>query len=89
MSARTILLALLALAVAMTACQPPAQEAAGLSEEDVAAIRSASQAWAEAFKADDDAVMVAFGTEDHVTMPPNMPAFQGSAASEEFLADRF
>jgi len=80
------ILVALALALVSTACQPPAQEAAGLSDEDVAAIRSASDAWAEAFKANDDAAMVAFGTEDAVTMPPNMPAFQGRAASEEFLA---
>jgi hypothetical protein len=32
MSVRSISLALLALALASTACQPPAQEAAGLSE---------------------------------------------------------
>jgi hypothetical protein len=48
MSTRSVLLAALALAVASTACQPPAQQAGPLSEEDVAAITSASQAWAEA-----------------------------------------
>jgi ketosteroid isomerase-like protein len=39
MGTRSVLLAALALAFAGTACQPPAQQAAGLSEEDVAAIR--------------------------------------------------
>jgi ketosteroid isomerase-like protein len=88
MSTRSVLLAVLALALALasTACQAPAQEAAGLSEEDVAAIRGASQAWAEAFKADDDAAAVAFATEDAVLMPPNMPAFQGHPALEEYVA---
>ena len=86
MTVRTMLLAVLALVVAGSACQPPAQEAAGLSEEDVAAIRSASDAWAEAFKADDDATAVAFATEDAVLMPPNMPAFQGRPALEEYVA---
>jgi uncharacterized protein (TIGR02246 family) len=64
----------------------PSQEAGPLSEEDVAAISSASQAWAEAFKANDDAAMIAFATGDMVLMPPNMPAFQGKTATEEFLA---
>ena len=86
MSARSILLAAFALVVASTACQRPVQESGPLSEEDVAAIRGASQAWAEALKADDDAAAVAFATEDAVLMPPNMPAFQGRPALEEFLA---
>ena len=86
MNARSALLVTLTFVFASTACQPPAQEAAGLSEEDVAAIRSASDAWAEAFKADDDAAAVAFATEDAVLMPPNMPAFQGRPALEEYVA---
>ncbi|UCC84449.1 MAG: DUF4440 domain-containing protein [Gemmatimonadota bacterium] len=86
MSTRPVLLAALALALASTACQPPAQEVAGLSGEDVAAITSASQAWAEALEGNDHAALIAFGTQDAVTMPPNMPAFQGMPATEEFLA---
>jgi ketosteroid isomerase-like protein len=86
MSARSVTLAALAFAVAGTACQPPAQEAAPLSEVDVAAITSASQAWAEAYGADDDAGMLAFSTQDLVLMPPDMPLFQGLPAAEEYLA---
>jgi ketosteroid isomerase-like protein len=86
MSTRSVLLAALALAVASTACQPPAQQAGPLSEEDVAAITSASQAWAEAYGANDDAGMLAFSTEDLVLMPPDMPLLQGMPAAEEYLA---
>jgi uncharacterized protein (TIGR02246 family) len=80
MKARTILLALLALAVATMACQPPAQEAAGLSEEDVAAIRAADDAWIQAFRDNDDAALVALYSEDAVIMPPNEPAVESRAA---------
>ena len=41
MKARVTLSAVLALALASTACQPPTQEAAGLSDEDVAALEGA------------------------------------------------
>ncbi len=85
MFARNALVACIAIAL-FNACQPPAREAGPLSEEDVAAIRSASQAWAEAFKADDDAAAIAFSTEDAVLMGPNMPALQGRAALEEYVA---
>jgi ketosteroid isomerase-like protein len=86
MSTRSVLLAALALALASAACQPPAREAGPLSEEDLAAVTGASQAWAEAFGADDDAAAAAFGTENAVLMPPNMPAFQGRQALEEYVA---
>ena len=38
MKTRTIVFAVLALGLAGSACQPPAQEASGLSEEDVAVV---------------------------------------------------
>jgi ketosteroid isomerase-like protein len=81
MSARTTLLAVLVLAVASTACQPPAQEAAGLSDEDVAAIRQLHDGLFEAVVAGDWSVLAAYA-EDGVAMPPNHPAVEGRAAIE-------
>ena len=72
MSARTILLALLALAVATTACQPPAQETAGLADEDVAAITAWNANYNE--RAGDWDAMPALLAEDLVLMPPDLPA---------------
>ncbi len=72
--------AALGLAVVSTACEPPAQEAAGLSEEDVAAIRAASKAFAEAMLAGDWATLAGFYSEDAVFMPANEPAVKGRAA---------
>ncbi|UCC71601.1 MAG: DUF4440 domain-containing protein [Gemmatimonadota bacterium] len=82
MSTRSVLLAALALALASTACQPPAQEAGPLSEEDVAAIEAFQEAFAQAIRAGDWAGAAAFYTEDAVFMPPNEPAIQGRAAIE-------
>jgi len=80
MSTRSVLLAALALALASAACQPPAQEAGPLSEEDVAAIRAAAQSYTEAMLTGDWAAAVAVFTEDAVRMPPNAPAIQGHEA---------
>lgn len=80
MSVRSISLALLALAVASTACQPPAQEAGPLSEEDVAAIRAAADVWVQAFRDNDDATLVALYSDDAAIMPPNEPPVDGRAA---------
>jgi ketosteroid isomerase-like protein len=87
MKARTLLLAVLALAFASTACQPPAQEAPGLSEEDVAAIRTVMEAGAEAEEAGDWAALVALGTEDFVWMPPNVEILEGRAAIIAFVEE--
>ncbi len=85
MSVRSISLALLALALASTACQPPAQEAAGLSNEDVAAIRGISDTYAQLSLAGDVADQAAMFTEDAVRMPPNEPAHEGRAAIQAYL----
>jgi ketosteroid isomerase-like protein len=87
MMARTTLFAALALALASTACQPPAQEAAGLSEEDVAAIRNAMQAHVDLVLAGDPAAIAPTYTEDAVQMPPNAPIVEGRAAIQEWFAD--
>jgi uncharacterized protein (TIGR02246 family) len=86
MKARTTLLAGLAFALASTACQPPAQEPAGLSEEDVAAIRNEMQTHVELVLAGDPAAVAARYTEDAVQMPPNAPIVQGRAAIQEWFA---
>ncbi len=85
MSARSMLLAAFAFVVASTACQPPAQEAAALSEEDVAAIRQVTEEWVQANRANDWAAVAAFRTEDAVWMPPNEPVVAGRAAIQEWL----
>jgi ketosteroid isomerase-like protein len=86
MRIQSTILKLVALALASTACQPPAQEAGPLSEEDVAAIRNEMQAHVELVLAGDPAAIAAMYTEDGVQMPPNAPAVQGRAAIQEFFA---
>ena len=87
MKARTTLFVVLVLALASTACQPPTQEAAGLSEEDVAAIRSLIDSYEQAVIAGDYQAAAAVWAEDVIRMPPNVPMIQGKAAMmEEFEA---
>ncbi|UCC48290.1 MAG: DUF4440 domain-containing protein [Gemmatimonadota bacterium] len=80
MKARSTVLALLLLGLATLACQPPAQQAGPLSEEDVAAIRAITEAYAQVALAGDVAALTAFYSEDAVLMPPNEPALEGRAA---------
>ena len=80
MKARTIPLAVLAVALASMACQPASQEAGPLSEEDVAAIRAVTQSYTEAMLANDYAALAAHWAEDAVLMAPNEPLIQGRAA---------
>jgi uncharacterized protein (TIGR02246 family) len=80
MKARAILLAVLGLALASMACQPVAQEAGPLSEEDVAAIRAVPQSYTEAMLASDWAAVAAHYTEDALLMAPNEPQIEGRAA---------
>ncbi|UCC84567.1 MAG: DUF4440 domain-containing protein [Gemmatimonadota bacterium] len=86
MSTRSVMLAALTLALVTTACQPPAQEAGPLSEEDVAAIKNEMQAHVELVLAGDPAAVAARYTEDAVQMPPNEPIVQGRAAIQEWFA---
>lgn len=76
----------LALGLAVTACQAPAPETAGLSDEDVAAIKKIEQDWVKALLAGDWAAGAMMHTEDAVRMPPNMPAVRGRADIEAGLA---
>lgn len=88
MHKRTILLTVLAFALASTACQPPSQQMASgtLSDEDVAAIEDATQTFVQAYLAGDWTAVVAMLTEDPVWMPPNQPALEGRADIQEWLS---
>ncbi len=81
-------MAFLAFAFASTSCQPPTQQMASdtLSDEDVAAIREASQTVVQAYLAGDWAAVVAVLTEDAVWMPPNQAAREGRADIQEWLS---
>ncbi|UCC84452.1 MAG: nuclear transport factor 2 family protein [Gemmatimonadota bacterium] len=79
MSTRSVLLAALALALASTACQPPAQEAAGLTDEDVAAINTMVEEVQTAELAGDWEVVSGFLTEDFVYFPSNLPMMETRA----------
>ncbi len=87
MTARCMLFAAFALGFASTACQPPAQEAGPLSDEDVAAIRAGRQAFVQAQLAGDWAAAAAVHTEDAVRMPPNNTVVRGRAAIEAGFAE--
>ena len=85
MSTRSVLLAALALALASTACQPAAQEAGPLSEEDIAAIKSIGPALDEAALAGDWDAIAALFTEDVVLMPPNGTTIEGRGVFREWV----
>jgi len=85
-----MLAATLALVVATTACQPPAQEAAGLSEEDIAVLTAREeQEWPQAMLAGDVAAAAAMHSEDVVRLEPNAPLIKGRADFEAYLQDRW
>jgi ketosteroid isomerase-like protein len=85
MKARGVVLALLALALASTACQPPAQEIAPLSEADVAAIR----AWHDKYLEFASDSLAALMVEDAVLMPPNAPLVELGTYLEQIEAADF
>lgn len=87
MKGRALVVTVLALGMSSFACQPPAQEAAGLSEEDMAAIRNMMQAHVDAVLASDVAAAVLTYTEDAVQMPPNAPITEGRAALQEWFGE--
>jgi uncharacterized protein (TIGR02246 family) len=80
MGTRTTLLAVLVLAVASTACQPPAQPPAGLSDEDVAAIENLIGSFRDAMLAGDWAGASELYIPDGMRMPPNAPLIEGPDA---------
>lgn len=68
------------LALTNTACQPPAQQAGRLSEDDVGAIEGIIQQYVQAILANDLNAWTGLWTEDAVVMPPNSPALEGREA---------
>ena len=87
MTTRCMLFAAFVLGLTSAACQPPAQEAGPLSDEDIATIRAVNQAFIQASLAGDWAAAAALHTEDAVRMPPNTTAVRGRAAIEARLAE--
>ncbi len=77
MFARIRLPAVLSIALAMAACQPPAQPAGALSAEDVSAIRAQTDGFVEAVLANDWAAAAEIYVEDVVLMIPDAPVMQG------------
>jgi uncharacterized protein (TIGR02246 family) len=85
MKARSVLLAVLSLALVSLACQPPAAEVGQLSEADEAAIQAVVDDLMEAELAGDWEAMYATFTEDVVAMLANHPALEGLAAYREWI----
>ncbi|UCC49215.1 MAG: SgcJ/EcaC family oxidoreductase [Gemmatimonadota bacterium] len=85
MKARSVLLAVLSLALVTLACQPPAAEMAQLSDEDKAAIQNLVDELVQAELAGDWEVVFGMYTEDVVDMPPNRPAREGLATLREWV----
>jgi uncharacterized protein (TIGR02246 family) len=77
---RKISLLLVALAAASLGCQPAAQEAGPLSDEDVAAIQGVVDALIEADLAGDWDAAAALFADDAVFMMPDRPALEGKPA---------
>lgn len=86
MKTRATLLAVLALALVSTACQPPAQEVAGLPEEDRAALEGIMQEYARSALAGDMDAWAGLWAEDGVEMNPNAPAIIGREAIRDNTA---
>ena len=80
MFTRKALVVCVLLALTSTACQPPAQEAGPLSEDDVAAIEGIIQQYVQAMLAKDLDAWTGLWTENAVIMPPNSPAREGREA---------
>jgi ketosteroid isomerase-like protein len=79
MSTRSVLVATLALVLTGTGCQPPTQEAAGLSEEDVAAIKRTVDSIVRATLDGDWEAWETYWTEDAMTMYAHSPPVEGRA----------
>lgn len=84
MFAREALAVCALLALTSTACQPPAQLAAGLSEEDVAAIRDLFQRFDDTANTGDAAGWMTLLTDDVLWMVPN----QAMLVSKEAVRTR-
>jgi len=76
--------AVLAIVLVAAACQTPAQQAGALSDEDVAAIRAATDEFVEAVLAGDWAAAAEIYAEDVVLMMPDAPVMQGRETWREW-----
>ena len=85
MIVRRILVPVLAIALAGIACQPPAQEPAELSADDVSAIKGLLDVVIEGDLAGDWEKVASVFAEDAVFMMPNAPSLEGPAAWLEFV----
>ncbi len=80
MSCRRIMLMAVALAFAILACQPPAQDVGMLADEDVAALEANIDGVVQAEVAGDWATVGNFLADDFVGLPSGMPAVEGKSA---------
>ena len=80
MFTRKALVVWVLLALTSTACQPPAQEADPLSEDDVRAIEGIIQQYVQAMLEKDLSAWTGLWTENAVMLPPNSPAIEGREA---------
>lgn len=85
MKARSVLLAVVSLALVTLACQPPAAEVGQLTEADKAAIQTVVDDLVQAELASDWEAVFGMYTEDYMDMPPNQPAREGLAAVREWV----
>ena len=83
MSTRSVLVAALALVLAGNGCRPSAQEAAGLSEDDVAAIKRTIDSIVRATLDGDWEAWGTYWTDDAVTMYAHGPPVEGRAEVRE------
>jgi len=73
----SVLLAAGMVMLAIMACQPPAQEAGPLSEDDIGVIKGIIQQYVQVMLTKDLNAWTGLWTEDAVMMPPNSPALEG------------
>ena len=78
MNTSSILQTATVLAFTITACQASAP--GPLSDEDVAAIRNVTQAWAQATRIGDGGSIGVLYTDDGVELPPDAPEVKGRRA---------
>jgi len=80
MRKRTIPLVAFVLIFAITACQPPAQEAVNSMADDIDAAKQISEDFDAAFAAGDPDRIAALYADDAVRMTPDLPAWVGHEA---------
>lgn len=69
-----------AMAFAITACQPPAQEAVSSMAADIDAVKQVAESFDAAFAAGDPDGLAALYADDAIRMMPDLPAWVGHEA---------